>query len=173
MSRATAPKMVMPSRYVESVREFNRFYTRQIGLLQEGLLASPFSLTEVRIMFELSQRANCTASDLATELGLNHGYLSRILRRFQSLGFITKERSAADGRQLLLTLTSKGHRAYAPLDKRASSEIETLLKDLSASDTRRLLDAMQTIRRLLSPEDAVSRSSIPLDDPKKLSQNTR
>jgi DNA-binding MarR family transcriptional regulator len=110
--------MVMPSRDVESVREFNRFYTRQIGLLQEGLLASPFSLTEVRILFELSQRANCTASDLATELGLDHGYLSRILRRFQSLGFITKERSAADGRQLLLTLTSKGHRAYAPLDKR-------------------------------------------------------
>jgi len=124
-------------------------------------------------MFELSQRANCTASDLATELGLNHGYLSRILRRFQSLGFITKKRSAADGRQLLLTLTSKGHRAYAPLDKRASSEIETLLKDLSASDTRRLLDAMQTVRRLLSPENTVSRSSIPLDDPKKLSQNTR
>jgi DNA-binding MarR family transcriptional regulator len=165
--------MVMPSRDVESVREFNRFYTRQIGLLQEGLLASPFSLTEVRILFELSQRANCTASDLATELGLNHGYLSRILRRFQSLGFITKERSAADGRQLLLTLTSKGHRAYAPLDKRASSEIETLLKDLSASDTRRLLDAMQAVRRLLSPEDAVSRGSIPLDDPKRSSQNTR
>jgi DNA-binding MarR family transcriptional regulator len=173
MSRATAAKMVMPSRDVESVRDFNRFYTRQIGLLQEGLLASPFSLTEVRIMFELSQRANCTASDLATELGLNHGYLSRILRRFESLGFITKERSAADGRQLLLTLTSRGHRAYAPLNKRASSEIETLLKDLSASDTRRLLDAMQTIRRLLSPEDAVSRGSIPLDDSKKLSQNTR
>ncbi len=161
-------KIDMLSQNVESVREFNRFYTRQIGLLQEGLLASPFSLTEVRIMFELSQRANCTASDLATELGLNHGYLSRILRRFQSLGFITKRRSAADGRQLLLTLTRKGHRAYAPLDKRASSEIETLLKDLSASDTRRLLDAMQTVRRLLTAEDAISRGSVPLDDPKKV-----
>jgi len=161
-------KIDMLSQNVESVREFNRFYTRQIGLLQEGLLASPFSLTEVRIMFELSQRANCTASDLATELGLNHGYLSRILRRFQSLGFITKRRSAADGRQLLLTLTRKGHRAYAPLDKRASSEIETLLKDLSASDTRRLLDAMQTVRRLLTAEDAISRGSVPMDDPKKV-----
>jgi DNA-binding MarR family transcriptional regulator len=114
-------------------------------------------------MFELSQRAHCTASDLATELGLNHGYLSRILRRFQSLGFITKKRSAADGRQLLLTLTSKGHRAYAPLDKRASSEIEDLLKGLSEDDIRRLLDAMQTVRWLLSPTDAQT----------KLSQNAR
>jgi DNA-binding MarR family transcriptional regulator len=131
------------------------------------------TLTEVRIMFELSQRANCTASELATQLDLNHGYLSRILRRFQSLGFITKKRSAADGRQLLLTLTSKGHRAYAPLDKRANSEIEALLKGLSASDIRRLLDAIQTIRRLLSPDDARSRGYVLLDDRTKLSQNTR
>jgi DNA-binding MarR family transcriptional regulator len=160
-----------PSRNVESVREFNRFYTRQIGLLQEGLLASPFSLTEVRIMFELSQRANCTASDLANELGLNHGYLSRILRRFQSLGFITKKRSPADGRQLLLTLTSKGHRAYAPLDKRASSEIEALLEGLSASEIRRLLDAMKTIRRLLSPKMPGGPGFVCRDDQTKLSRH--
>jgi DNA-binding MarR family transcriptional regulator len=173
MSRAARHKMVMSSRDVESVREFNRFYTRQIGLLQEGLLASPFTLTEVRIMFELSQRANCTASELAIHLGLNHGYLSRILRRFQSLGFITKKRSVTDGRQLLLTLTSKGRRAYAPLNKRASSEIEALLKDLSADDVHRLLDAMQTIRRLLSPANARGRGDVPPGGSPKLSQNTQ
>lgn len=141
--------MLHYSREVLLVREFNRFYTRQIGLLQEGLLSSPFSLTEVRIMFELTERSGCTATDLADLLRINHGYLSRILRRFQSLGFITKKRSAKDGRQLQLMLTKKGHRTYAPLDRRASSEVQTLLTHLSEQDVLELLAAMNTIRRLI------------------------
>jgi DNA-binding MarR family transcriptional regulator len=135
---------------VALVREFNRFYTQQIGVLQEGLLESAYSLTELRIMYELRERANTTASELAGLLGINHGYLSRILARFKSLGFIERKRSPADGRQLLLNLTSKGRRAYAPLDARASAEVELLLKDLSAEEVGKLLEAMNTIRQLLN-----------------------
>ncbi len=147
-------------RAVALIREFNRFYTRQIGLLQEGLLASPFSLTEARVMYELSQRTDSTASELAAALGINHGYLSRILRRFQSLGLIQKARSATDGRQLLLTLTGKGRRAYGPLDARANSEIKLLLKDLSTEEVRHLLEAAQTIRRLLSAKATDNRAYV-------------
>ena len=137
---------------VARVREFNRFYTKQIGVLQEGLLDSAYSLTEVRIMYELSQRTDTTASELAELLGINHGYLSRILKRFKSLGFIERRRSRVDGRQLLLNLTAKGRRLYAPLDGQANAEVELLLKGLSAKDIRGLLEAMDTIRQLLSRE---------------------
>ncbi len=143
---------------VARVREFNRFYTRQIGVLQEGLLKSVYSLTELRIMYELRERTNTTASELAEILGINHGYLSRILARLKSLGFIERKRSPADGRQLLLNLTSNGRRAYAPLDARASAEVGLLLKDLSAEDIRKLLEAMDTIRQLLSGMSAASQA---------------
>jgi DNA-binding MarR family transcriptional regulator len=97
-----------------------------------------------------ASRENTTASELAELLGINHGYLSRILKRFKSLGFIERKRSPADGRQLLLTLTSKGRQAYTPLDARASAEVESLLKDLSREDVRKLLEAMDTIRKVLT-----------------------
>jgi DNA-binding MarR family transcriptional regulator len=139
---------------IAMVREFNRFYTRQIGVLQEDLLSSPYSLTEVRVMHELSRRGDTTATELASILGFDHGYMSRLLRRLQSLRLIDRKRSSDDGRQRLLTLTVKGRRTYSPLDLRASSEIQLLLKDLSAEQVRRLLAAMDTIRRLLSPKVA-------------------
>jgi DNA-binding MarR family transcriptional regulator len=135
---------------VARVREFNRFYTKQIGVLQEGLLESPYSLTEARIMFELCRRADMTAAELADLLGINHGYLSRILKRFKSLGFIDRARSSADGRELLLNLTRKGRAAYAPLDARANAEVRQLLSHLSAKNRRKLLEAMDAVRRLLS-----------------------
>jgi DNA-binding MarR family transcriptional regulator len=140
------------------VREFNRFYTRQIGVLQEGLLSSPYSLTEVRVMYELSRQRGITASELASTLGFDHGYMSRLLRRLQSLRLIDKQRSSGDGRQLLLTLTNKGQRIYSALDLRASSEIQLLLKDLSVDEVRRLLRAMDTIRRLLGSKTVQSSS---------------
>lgn len=133
------------------VREFNRFYTRQIGVLQESLLSSPYSLTEVRVMYELSQRSNTTAAELAGILGLDHGYMSRLMRRLQNLRLIDKKRSSDDGRELFLSLTRNGFRIYSGLDRRASSEVQLLLKDLSAKQIRRLLASMDMIRRLLGP----------------------
>lgn len=144
--------MMTRAKEVEAVREFNRFYTRHMGLLQEGLLRSQFSLTEVRVMFELRQRPGITASEIAGHLGINHGYMSRIVQRFESLGVLSKQRSASDKRQYLLSLTAKGQRTYAPLDARASAEVHDLLEGLSDTDVRRLLEAMQTIQGLLSPE---------------------
>src|SRR5215831_6869218 len=117
--------------YVARVREFNRFYTKQIGVLQEGMLKSPYSLTELRIMYELLHGNVTTASELSELLGVNRGYLSRVLKRFKSLGLIERTRSVSDGRELLLRLTTKGRRIYAPLDKRANVEVEQLLEHLS------------------------------------------
>lgn len=140
--------------HIKRVREFNRFYTKQIGVLQEGLLDSAYSLTEVRIMYELLPGNAKTAAELAGILGINRGYLSRILKRFKSLGLIERTRSSADGRELLLKLTSKGRRVYAPLDERANFEIAQLLSGLSAIQIRRLLDAMGTIREVLGSSNS-------------------
>jgi len=135
--------------FVARVREFNRFYTKQIGVLQEGLLESAYSLTELRIMYELLHGNASTASELAGLLGINRGYLSRILKRFKALGFVARMRSAADGRELLLKLTSKGRRVYAPLNGRANAEVDQLLRGLTGQEAGELLEAMDTIRELL------------------------
>jgi DNA-binding MarR family transcriptional regulator len=139
---------------VARVREFNRFYTRQIGMLQEKLLESTYSLTELRIMYELLHKNVTTASELASLLGINRGYLSRVLKRFKGSGFIERVRSKADGRELLLKLTSKGRRVYAPLNRRASAEVDQLLIGLTQQEVSELLGAMDTIRELLDRSQA-------------------
>jgi DNA-binding MarR family transcriptional regulator/GNAT superfamily N-acetyltransferase len=136
---------------VEAVRRFNRFYTKQIGVLHEGLLQSPFSLTEVRVLYELAHHANITASELAKELGLDAGYLSRILRRFEYSGFLDRTPSQTDGRRSHLRLTQQGRDAFAPLDQRSHDEVAALLGKLPATEQKRLLDAMRTIERTLAP----------------------
>jgi DNA-binding MarR family transcriptional regulator/N-acetylglutamate synthase-like GNAT family acetyltransferase len=135
---------------INRVRRFNRSYTQRIGALQEGLLDSPFSLTEVRILYELANRKKVTASELARELGLDSGYLSRILRSFQKRGFISKKRSESDARQSHLSLTKKGHQTFAPLETRSKKEVGAMLQKLSVGDQSRLVGAMKTIDRLLS-----------------------
>lgn len=134
---------------VGAVRHFNRFFTRQIGVLREGLLHSPYSLTEARIMFELAHRDNLTASDLCRELGLDAGYLSRILARLEQQGLIDRVRSENDGRQRLLRLTPAGENAFALLDQRSHDEVSEMLNDLSEKDQQRLLKAMHTIESVL------------------------
>jgi DNA-binding MarR family transcriptional regulator/GNAT superfamily N-acetyltransferase len=143
-----------------SVREFNRFYTRQIGVLQEGLLSSPYSLAEVRTMYEIGKRRSTTASEIGDILGFDHGYLSRILRRLKLLDLVEKTRSIKDGRQLLLTLTRKGRQAYAALDRRADAEVRRLLEDLSTEEIHELLEAMHTIRHLLNHRSAETRGYV-------------
>ncbi len=134
---------------IVAVRAFNRYYTRTIGLLGEGLLASAFSLAEVRVLYELAHRQSPTASDLCKDLGLDPGYLSRILRGFGKRRLIAKTRSRSDGRQQLLSLTRKGQATFAPLDVRAREEVAALLDPLSDAEQRRLIDAMRTIEGLI------------------------
>jgi DNA-binding MarR family transcriptional regulator/N-acetylglutamate synthase-like GNAT family acetyltransferase len=145
-------------RRVGDVGRFNRFWTRQIGVLREGYLESPFSLTAVRVLYELAHREETTASELGEELRLDAGYLSRILRGFEEHGLIYKRPSGVDGRRRLLWLTERGREAFALLDARSRSEIGAMLDDMSIEEQERLVGAMKTVEGLLSvrPEPAVS-----------------
>jgi DNA-binding MarR family transcriptional regulator/GNAT superfamily N-acetyltransferase len=136
---------------IDAVRQFNRFYTQKIGVLHEGLLSSPFSLTEVRVLYELAHRERPVASEVGKDLGLDPGYLSRILSSFKTKGFIDSKPSEQDGRQSILRLTEKGKTAFAPLDDRARDEISILLGALNERDQIRLVEAMESIKELLSP----------------------
>jgi DNA-binding MarR family transcriptional regulator/N-acetylglutamate synthase-like GNAT family acetyltransferase len=135
--------------HVETVRRFNRFYTQRIGVLHEGLLSSPFSLTEVRILYEITQHQSITASELVRELGLDAGYLSRILSSFKKRGLIARKPSASDRRQNLISLTEKGHKTFAPLNARSQSEVSAILNNLSPENQNRLVKAMQTVHHIL------------------------
>lgn len=137
---------------VEIVRSFNRFFTRKIGALRETLLHSPYSLTEARILFELANSDKYTAASLGRELGLDAGYLSRILAGFEQQGLIEKVRSEQDGRQYFLYMTDKGKEAFAPLDRRSREEISEMLDDLSEDEQLRLLKAMKAIENILDKE---------------------
>jgi DNA-binding MarR family transcriptional regulator/GNAT superfamily N-acetyltransferase len=136
----------------DEVRHFNRFFTRRIGVLREGLLHTPYSLTEARILLEIAHRDAPTASDLSRELGLDPGYLSRILARLEGQGLIEKVRSEADGRRRLLSLTSAGEDAFSLLDARSREEVTEMLGGLSKGDQGRLLEAMRTIEGVLDKE---------------------
>ena len=137
---------------VAAVRRFNRYYTRQIGLLDEGLLKTPFSLTESRVLYELAHRDGPTAADLSRDLGLDTGYLSRILRGFDASGLIARTQSAADGRQHHLHLTAAGRAAFAPLDRGSQQQVAAMLARLGDGGRRRLTEAMRAIEDLLAPD---------------------
>jgi DNA-binding MarR family transcriptional regulator/N-acetylglutamate synthase-like GNAT family acetyltransferase len=130
---------------ISAVRRFNRFFTRQIGVLREGLLHSPYSLTEARIIYELAHRDVVTAADLCRELGLDAGYLSRMVSRLEQQGLLDKIPSESDGRQRLLRLTPAGEQAFALLDQRARDEVAEMLHNLSEEEQQRLLMSMQSI----------------------------
>ena len=134
---------------ISTVRRFNRFYTKQIGLLGEGYLETPFSLTESRVLYELAHRKRPSATELARELALDAGYLSRILRGFERRRLLSRTRSKADGRQSHLSLTARGRAAFAPLDVRSRADIGGRLARLGPGEQRRLVDAMQAIEALL------------------------
>jgi len=135
---------------VDAVRSFNRFYTRQIGLLQNGYLNSSFSLTEVRVLYELSNRRQTTAGDIARELDIDAGYLSRLLLRLQKRGYLRKAPSEQDGRQTLLSLTKKGQKDFAVLNASSQDQVAAMLKKLPDAGQSRLVESMNTIARLLN-----------------------
>ncbi|MGP0090103.1 MAG: GNAT family N-acetyltransferase [Xanthobacteraceae bacterium] len=136
-------------RRVAAVRSFNRFYTRQIGLLQDGFLQSPFSLAEVRVLYELAHGDEPTATDVAQSLNLDAGYLSRITAKFVDADLVTKLPSAADRRQFRLKLTTKGRRAFAGLENRSHGDIAAMLGRLAGSEQERMVKAMQAIEGML------------------------
>ncbi len=138
-----------PQVRVETVRRFNRFYTRQIGVLQEHLLKSPFSLTEARVLYELAHHEQTTASELGEELGLDAGYPGHLPRGFHRRGLIDKKPSKADGRQTLLRLTARGQAAFAKINADSAKEVGALLRGLSEEAQARLIDAMHTIETVL------------------------
>ena len=137
---------------IEAVRRFNRFYTKKIGVLHERLLRSPFPLTEARVIFELAHHEETTATELSNELGLDAGYLSRLLRRFKKRGLIRKQPSKTDGRQNFLSLTERGQEAFAILNVRSRNEIGSMLSNFSSADQNQLVKAMHTIEGLLGAQ---------------------
>lgn len=134
------------------LRAFNRFYTQHIGVL-DPYLGSEFSLTEVRVLYELAHRDQPTATELSHELALDAGYLSRILRRFELRGWLARVPSPADSRQSLLQLTPAGHAAFAPLQQQSRDDAAAMLAALPAPDRHQLVQAMGTIQRLLARAD--------------------
>ena len=130
---------------VEAIRRFNRLFTRRIGVLREGLLHSSYSLTEARVLFELANREELTASELVRELGLDPGYMSRTLGGLERQGLVEKVRSETDGRRRILSLTAEGEEAFKVLDSRSREEVSEMLGGLSEEEQRLLLEAMRTI----------------------------
>lgn len=130
------------------LRAFNRFYTRKIGVL-DGMASTPFSLAEARVLYELAHRERPTATDIRTELGLDAGYMSRILRDFEHRKLVRREQSKVDERQRFLSLTTKGRREFAPLDDRSNRDIAAMLERLSSTERKQLVEAVQTVRSLL------------------------
>ena len=141
---------------IEAVRDFNRFYTRVIGVLEEGLLHTPYTLTEARVVFELAQRDRTEVTALRRDLGLDAGYLSRILARFAADGLVTRERAAEDGRRQVVRLSPAGRAVYDTLNARSAEEIGKLLAPLPEPDRDRLVSAMAAIRGVLDGREPPS-----------------
>jgi DNA-binding MarR family transcriptional regulator/GNAT superfamily N-acetyltransferase len=139
---------------VTAVRRFSRFYTRRIGALQEGISQSRFSLAEARVLYELANRPAPTASEIIGALGLDPGYLSRILRRLERAGLVTRSQSPADRRRNALTLTDQGRAAFTPLNAAAADEVAGLLTGLPAPAQERLVGCMRQIESLLGEAPA-------------------
>ncbi|HSR56784.1 MAG TPA: MarR family transcriptional regulator, partial [Candidatus Binataceae bacterium] len=148
---------------IAAVRRFNRYYTRQIGVLRKTFLDSPYPLGEARILYEIASRGAPTASVIARSLNLDAGYLSRVLRNFERRGLIRKRTSPKDGRQSHLTLTPRGRKSFAPLEARSQRDTAAMLEKLAPADQARLVEAMVAIEALLegqSHEPAPQRSYI-------------
>jgi DNA-binding MarR family transcriptional regulator/N-acetylglutamate synthase-like GNAT family acetyltransferase len=162
---AARPKPAFDRR-VADVRRFSRFYTRQVGLLRDGYLETPFSLTEARVLYEVANREHAVAAELTKELGLDAGYLSRILAAFRRQGVIERRASADDGRRSELRLTKKGRSVFAALDARSRDDIGTQLARLAVAEQERLVGAMGTVERLLGDPEAATTGGYVLRGPR-------
>ena len=134
---------------IAEVRRFNRFYTRQLGVLRKTYLDSPYSLGEARVLYEIANGRAPTASDIGRALDLDAGYLSRTLRNFEKRGLIERQASASDARQSHLALSARGRKSFAPLERRSQRDTAAMLAQLTPADEARLIAAMNTIEELL------------------------
>jgi DNA-binding MarR family transcriptional regulator/ribosomal protein S18 acetylase RimI-like enzyme len=150
---------------IAAVRAFNRFYTRKLGVLDQQLLKSPFSLSEARVLYELAHREDPAAKEIGIELGLDPGYLSRIVQKFCEDGLITRKPLPSDRRQYRLGLTAKGRQAFAKLERNSQDDIAAMLAALPDGDRRRLIGAMAIIEQLLGSSGA-SASAATLREPR-------
>jgi DNA-binding MarR family transcriptional regulator/ribosomal protein S18 acetylase RimI-like enzyme len=139
-------------RRIAAARSFNRFYTRQIGVLRKNFLESPYTLGEARVLYEIGRRRLPTASDVGRALDLDAGYLSRVLRNFEKSGLIARTTSAQDARRSYLALTMRGKKVMASLNSRSQRDVSDMLGKLEAADQSRLIAAMHTIETLLGGE---------------------
>jgi DNA-binding MarR family transcriptional regulator/N-acetylglutamate synthase-like GNAT family acetyltransferase len=135
---------------VQAVRAFNRFYTQKLGVLDQQLLKSPFSLSEARVLYELAHGGEQSAKEIGIALGLDAGYLSRIVQNFDESGLIARKPLASDRRQVQLSLTAKGRQAFAKLERSSQEDVAAMLRPLPDEERRRLTGAMETIERLLA-----------------------
>ena len=135
---------------VKKIREFNRFYTNILGLLNDRILDSPVSLTEGRVLFEIKERPHCKAKDLMQLLRIDRGYLSRLLAKLEKRGWVIKEVSGQDRRVRTLNLSQAGQDLVAELERRSESQLEHIIEPLSSDDKSELIKAMERIKRLLS-----------------------
>lgn len=142
---------------VSAIRAFNRFYTRKIGVV-DGMASSPFSLAEARVLYELAHRQKPTATDIRKELGLDAGYMSRILRDFERRKLVAREQSKADERQRFLSLTVKGRRVFAPLDERSNRDVAAMIEAVTPARRNQLVQAVDTVRRLLGDKTEATRT---------------
>jgi DNA-binding MarR family transcriptional regulator/predicted GNAT family acetyltransferase len=145
---------VVPVERISSVRAFNRSYTKFLGALNGHLLSTPYSLTEARVLFELGQRDETEVSELRRVIGLDAGYLSRLLGKFEESGLLRREKSPSDARRQLIRLTTKGRDTFRVLDTKSVAQIRALLGDLTDEEQRRLVEAMDMIRRRLASAEA-------------------
>lgn len=145
-----------PDNTIDSIRRFNRFYTRQIGVLQENLHDSALSLPEARIIYELAQHENMTATALSTELSLDAGYLSRLLRGLEKRELITRSRSETDARQTPISLTMQGKELFITINQSTQEEIGTMLSGLSTTEQHQLISSMHSIETLLGTQSNVN-----------------
>jgi DNA-binding MarR family transcriptional regulator/GNAT superfamily N-acetyltransferase len=139
---------------VAAVRAFNRFYTRKLGVLDQQLLKSPYSLSEARVLYELAHREDPSAKEIGTELGLDAGYLSRIVQNFDENGLITRKPLPSDRRQFQLALTAKGRQAFAKLERSSKDDVAAMLAKLPCGGREHLVGAMSTIERLVDAAGA-------------------
>jgi DNA-binding MarR family transcriptional regulator/N-acetylglutamate synthase-like GNAT family acetyltransferase len=145
---------------VQIIRRFNRFYTRQIGALHEHLLQSQFSLTEVRVLYEIAHREKLTAKDLCHDLGLDRGYASRMLQGFEERGWVKTVPAPGDRRRQFLFLTANGHKVFDPLDRQSSEEVSAMLDRLSPDRQKKLLAAIRDVESVLDPKEVPARSFV-------------